>query len=143
MKISGIHITSERKKSEALLAIWELPENGRFEVTITETAKSRTDSQNNSLHLYLRKMADKFVESGIDQAMAVSKFKAGFSIPVTEYFLKEVFQQVAKDMTGISRTSALSTVQMQQVYEAYNSAMANKFGISGEWPSKINKEELE
>lgn len=138
---TSIHITSETKLTEALNIVAELPSNGRYEIIIKKTIKDRTPPQNRSLHLYLRMITLRFNEAGIDQAMAFQKFKTGFSIPVTEYFLKEVFQTISENMTGERHTSKLSTVQIQEVYEAFNAGMGVKFGISLPWPVKKEKQE--
>jgi len=139
MMESTYHITSTDAQAAALNAISELPDNGRYEVIIKETSKGRSGKQNKSLHLYLRMMTLKFNEAGVDQAMTFQKFRSGFSIPVTEYFLKEVFQTVSEDMTGEKHTSKLTTKQMQEVYEAFNFGMGAKFGLSATWPVKEDK----
>lgn len=33
-------------------------------------------------------------------------------------------------------TTELSTVEMQKVYEQFNSIMAEKFGVSRDWPTR-------
>ena len=136
-----IHLTNENKKIDALSVISDLPENGRYEIIIKETAKDRTPPQNRSLHLYLRMMTKKFNDAGISQAMAFKQFKTGFELPVTEYFLKHVFQTIAEGMVGKKHTSELTTVEMQEVYEVYNLGMGEKFGISLPWPVKKDKQE--
>lgn len=133
------HITSDNKLAEALNTVAELPVNGRYEVIIKKTAKDRTYLQNRSLHLYLRMMALKFNEAGIDQRATWEHFKSGFNIPVTEHFLKEIFQSISYDMVGVAHTSKLTTVQMQQVYEAFDMGMNIKFNISLPWPSRLRK----
>jgi len=134
-----IHITTERSKVEAMSAISELPDDGSYEVIIKKTAKDRTGKQNRSLHLYLGMMSKKFNDAGIDQKMACQSFKEGFSIPVTEVFLKQVFQAVAFDMYQKKHTSELTTVEMIKIYDAYNAAMGDRFGVSCLWPVKEDK----
>ena len=132
----SIHITSDNKMVEALNAISELSQDGRYEVIIKKTAKDRTPPQNRSLHLYLRMMTKKFNDAGISQAMAFKQFKTGFELPVTEYFLKHVFQVIAYGMVGKKHTAELTTVEMQEVYDAFNLGMGEKFSISLPWPVK-------
>lgn len=131
-----IHITSKDSMVEALNIIAELPQNGRFQVIIKESAKTRTLPQNNALHLYLSMMAKKLQDAGHDQAMMCAKFKDGFSIPVTQEFLKEVFQTVSENMYQKRHTSELTTKEMQAVYDAFNNGMGTVFGVSLPWPHR-------
>jgi len=136
MDKEAIHITTERAKAEAINKIANLPTDGRYEVVISETSKTRTNQQNRSLHLYLNMMSLLFSDAGIDQAMTFEKFKRGFHVPVTSEFLKTVFQTISSDMYGTDRTSKLTTKQIKDVYEVFNAGMGQKFGISAPWPSK-------
>jgi hypothetical protein len=85
-------------------------------------------------------MAQGFNEAGLDQRMVIEEFKCDFSIPVTMEFLKEVFRQVSSGMFGKKSTAKLTTVQIQDVYEAFNLGMGQKYGISRPWPHE-NKDE--
>ena len=131
---NNYHITSENALSTAINAMAGLPLDGRYQVTIKKTSKQRSGKQNNSQHLYLRMMAQAFNDAGLDQRMVINKFSDGFSIPVTMEFLKEVFQQVASGMFDKKSTAELTTVQIQDVYEAFIAGMGQKYGISRPWP---------
>jgi len=134
------HITSNQSISGAINAIVGLPLNGRYEVIIKKTNRSRTTLQNRSLHLYLRQIAKDFNDAGLDQQMVISKFKDGFSLPVTAEFLKEVFRVIMGGMFDKKSTTELTTTEIQEVYETFNFGMAEKYGISRPWPHKENKE---
>jgi len=135
------HITSDKTVSEAMSAIAALPTNGRFRVVIEETKKNRTSQQNRSLHLYLTMMARGFNDAGIDILMVMKKFKEGFSIPVTQTFLKAVFKKVMSGMYNKTSTTKLTTVEIQKVYDAFNRGLGEQHGISRPWPhiEKVDK----
>ncbi len=65
----------------------------------------------------------------------LESFKSGFSLPVTESWLKELFKTVVKAMFNKESTTQLTTVQLQKAYEAFDVAISTNTGVSVGWPS--------
>ena len=136
------HIVNNQSVAESLSAISVLPTTGRYRVVIEETQKDSTPRQKRSMHLYLSMMAKGFNDAGIDQKAVIEKFKDGFSIPVTQTFLKEVWRIIMSGMFGKTSTTKLTTVETQEIYKTFNLGMAEKYGVSKPWPHIKEKQQL-
>jgi len=130
-----IHLTGEESVSKAVQAILSSELDGTVFVTVKKVKNPRTVLQNRSAHLYFRMMADGLNNAGIDQVALMKSFKEGFKIPNTMESIKGLFSRVAAVMLGEERTSRLSTKEIQQIYEAVDRGMNQKFGITYPWPS--------
>jgi len=102
--------------------------------------KKRTPQQNKCLHSYLGQIATELNEAGYD-------FKQVVKLPVTfttdnmkEYLFKPVMSLMFPD---IESTTDLTTKQLQEVYEVFNAAIADRFSVSGDWPNYENKGEIQ
>lgn len=95
----------------------------------------RTVKQNGSLHQVLDSFALDMNEAGID-------FKKTVRLPVSftkenikEYMFKPIMSGLYPD---VESTADLSTTQMMRVYDVFNAAMAERFGVSHQWPDRFN-----
>ena len=113
-----------------------LDSGGVCNVEVVKPKKSRTLSQNASLHLWLTMMSDAMEESGYTHRKLWEAMKGSFDIPVTMEMLKDIAQNVSFDMFKQKHTSKLSTVEMQKLYETLNAAFGQSVGVSMPWPSK-------
>ena len=96
---------------------------------------SRTKKQNRCLHSYLGQMAKKLNKAGYDFKQVV-KLPVSFTTSnMKEYMFKPV---MTKTYPEIKSTTELTTKQMQDVYEGFNAAMADRLGVSGSWPDRFN-----
>ena len=99
--------------------------------------KQRTNLQNRSLHKYCQQMADSLDAAGHDQRVIFEKFKDDFNIPWTMEAFKHVFRTVAHAMyPEVTSTKELTTIQIQNVYEAVDRRFSELVGIRHEWPCK-------
>ncbi len=100
----------------------------------------RTNQQNKCLHSYLAQMAEKMDAAGLDMRLVIT-------VPI-QPTMENVKQEMFKPMMNklypeITSTADLSTVQMQTLYEGFNSAMAQRLEISGDWPNYDNSGVIE
>ena len=92
----------------------------------------RTLSQNAALHVYLSNIAIQLSEAGLDMRQVV---KLPIK-PTMENVKEELWHPVMTAMfPDIESSAKLSTTQMQEVYEVFNSAMGERLGCSDVWPS--------
>ena len=92
----------------------------------------RTNQQNKALHLYCQLVADEMNAAGYDAQTAIT-----LPISLTQDIVKEnIFKVIMRALyPDKESTTELSTTEMQNVYEHMNSATAQKFGISMDFPS--------
>ena len=95
--------------------------------------KQRTLPQNRSLHMYLDKIAELLWSSGQDMRKVIKVPIKPTMENVKELMFKPYMNAMYPD---IESTADLSTEQMQEVYEAFNAAIADKLEVSAEWPSR-------
>lgn len=111
-----------------------LEDGKEYEINIV-TEKSRTNLQSACLHSYLGQIAKKLNEAGYD-------FKEVVKLPVsftTDNVKLNMFHPVMKAMyPHINSTTGLSTIQLQEVYEVFNAAMAERLSVSGMFPDRFN-----
>ena len=100
----------------------------------------RTAQQNKCLHSYLGQIAIELNEAGYD-------FKKVVKLPVTfttENIKEFMFSPIMSLMyPDVESTTELTTIQMQKVYETFNSAIAERFSVSGDWPNRFNNGEIQ
>ena len=99
--------------------------------------KPRTGQQNRSLHKYLTWVAEALADSGQDMRKVVKLPIRPTTENVKENMFKPVMTAMFPDKTS---TTQLSTVEMQQVYEVFNSAISERLGVGFDWPSEETDE---
>ena len=98
-------------------------------------AGTRTNPQNNSIHLYCQLLADALNDAGYD--MRTFPFKDGLSVPWSKDTVKRVFWiPVQESQVGTEHTRQLTTKEVNVVYEALDRAMSQKVGVHVEFPSR-------
>ena len=108
-------------------------ENNGFALVKTESNKKRTLTQNSSLHLYSRWLADALNDAGLDM---LKVFNEGAEIPWTGATVKELlWRPVQIAMTGKTSTTEQTTAEYTEIYQVLDRHMAAKFNISVDWPS--------
>lgn len=95
---------------------------------------NRTLSQNAALHKYCQDVANELNEAGLDMRKVL---KPGISIPWNQNSVKRhLWRPIQEAMFDKLSTTKLETKEVSEVYEVLNRHMAEKFGISVEFPSK-------
>lgn len=95
---------------------------------------NRTINQNAALHKYFQDVANELNEAGLDMRKVL---KPSISIPWTrESVKKHLWRPVQDAMYDKLSTTKLETNEVNEVYEVLNRHMAEKFGISVDFPSK-------
>ena len=98
--------------------------------------KRRTLPQNNSLHKWLTDLGKALTEAGWDQEVLLRELE--IKAPITKDFLKEdIIHPFIKKAYGKTSTAQLTTKEIQEVYLYIGSGIAEKTGISLEWPHEI------
>ena len=112
-------------------------EFGYLEITIEPRKKTRTNTQNRALHLYLGQLAIALNDSGYDMKRTI---KQDVDIPWNTDTAKQyLWGPIQKVVTGLDKTSKADTAQYSAIYEVLNRHMAQKFGVSVPWPSEGGK----
>jgi hypothetical protein len=98
------------------------------------TGKQRTQTQNNSLHLWLTRLANALNAAGLDMKKVL---KPEIAIPWTKDTAKEMlWKPIQMAVCGEESTTDASKLDYEKVYDTLNRHLGMKFGITIEWPSK-------
>ena len=93
----------------------------------------RTTRQNKALHLYLDFVSKALNEAGYDVQRTLKK---DMSIPWTMTLVKELmFKFLIKAMYDKDSTADLTTKELTEAGEVFAKHLAEKFGLSIDWPS--------
>jgi hypothetical protein len=112
-------------------------EFGYLEITIEPRKKTRTNTQNRALHLYLGQLAKALNDAGYDMKRTI---RQDVDIPWNTDTAKQyLWGPIQKVVTGLDKTSKADTSQYSDIYETLNRHMAQKFGVSIPWPSEAGK----
>jgi len=103
--------------------------------------EQRTLKQNNSLHLYCRKLADELNGKGFDMRVVL---KPEYKIRWDDKSVKEnLFKPIAKALYNLDSTTKLDKKQVSRVHEELMQMLVDKFPELDwiELPSEENSEE--
>lgn len=101
-----------------------------------ENEKQRTLSQNASLHKYCDNLSKMMNEAGFTQNELIGSFKDGFTLPITEHMIKDIFRTVGKAMYKKESTKDLTTTEIQDIYRVVDARFGEVAGVRCEWPSR-------
>ena len=111
----------------------KLAKEGRLKVSV-KAAKTRTLTQNNSIHRYCEMLSEAFNEAGLDMEKVLAK---GTQIPWSETNVKElIWRKVQIPLTGKESTTDLETNEVSKVYDVVNRHISSTFGLFIPFPSK-------
>ena len=103
--------------------------------------KQRTIQQNRCLQQYFGELAQALADGGFSLQevfqLPISPTKDNIRQGFGHTFMKALYPQLERE-DGKFSTKDLSTTQIQFLYDNINSATAEKFGISLDWPSHHN-----
>ena len=95
--------------------------------------KQRTTSQNKSIHLLFRHLADQLNEAGLDVRTTL---KEDVEIPWNEKLVKEIiFKGVLKAYTGKDSTTQMTTKEVGQIFEIMARHLSQRFGLVLDFPN--------
>ena len=92
--------------------------------------KQRTITQNNSLHLYLRELAEALNISGLEMHIAFKDIE----VPWNEHILKSFWKKIESVHVNKTSTTEMSTKEVTEIYEIINRHFA-QWGVHIPWPS--------
>lgn len=84
-----------------------------------------------SLHVYLEQIAQDFNDAGYDLKEIVTLPIRFTKDNVKENLFKVYMNKMYPD---IESTEDLTPTQLQHVYEAFNAAISQRFGVGRDWP---------
>ena len=91
----------------------------------------RSIQQNKSLHKYLEQIAEQLASSGQDMRQVVKLPIKPTMENVKENMFKPVMSALYPDKES---TTELTTTEMQECYQVFNEAIAQRLGVSADWP---------
>ena len=133
--MSQFWITDSDKSFEDFLKFTRaLYEKERYIMWKWHTGKQRTEIQNNALHLYCQNLAVSLNDGGYDFMLVMN---TDAEIPWSKVSAKEfLWRPIQKAITGKASTTRPTRAEYPQIYDALNSHLAIKYGISEPWPVK-------
>ena len=100
-----------------------------------KSGKTRTLTQNASLHKFCSMLAQAMNEAGFDFRVFI---KEGYPVPFTEELVKEyIWKPIQKAVTGHESTTKPEPKQYSEVYDALNVKLA-EHGLYVPWPCREN-----
>jgi len=130
-------IENEQQRLNAGYTVKNLPVNHGYIVKIERKKQSRTNPQNNALHLYFDMLGDVLNESGQDKKIVFSKMKEGVFIEWDKESVKnDLFKPIMKAVTGKTSTAKLTKDEISKLYEVLNRFTAERLGVSVGFPSE-------
>jgi hypothetical protein len=109
-----------------------------------KSAKTRTLTQNRSIHKYCAQLAEAFNDAGLDMNQVLAE---GTSIPWSEEKVKsDIWKVVQLAAIGKESTTKLEANEVSKVYDIVNRHISQTFGIFIPWPCRdtlINKSQGE
>lgn len=95
----------------------------------------RTETQNNSLHLYFRLLAEELNDSGQEMKIALPKIRQT-DVPWTEETIKECLWRPIQDAQLRKKsTTQLTTSEVNKIYETLNRHLGERLGVHVPFPS--------
>ena len=100
-----------------------------------KSGKTRTLTQNASLHKFCSMLAQAMNEAGFDFRVFI---KEGYPVPFTEELVKEyIWKPIQKAVTGHESTTKPEPKQYSEVYDVLNVKLA-EHGLYIPWPCREN-----
>lgn len=99
----------------------------------TKKDKPRTIKQNSAIHLLFQMIADELNEAGLDMKKTL---KPEIDIPWNGTTVKDyLWRPLMKAQLGIDSTTEMNTKDIDKVFATLHRHLAEKFGITLEFPS--------
>jgi hypothetical protein len=99
--------------------------------------KSRTKTQNDSIHLYFEHVAQELNDSGNDMRKML---KETIDIPWTKETVKDyLWRTIQKAMLQKDSTTGLTRAEVSKVYDVLNRHLSEKTGVHVPFPSNFQE----
>ena len=124
---------SQAELQKQVEAIFSAFGSGDLEVTFT-----RTNQQNNALHLWLKQLAEIMNDAGYDQRKTFDKMKKGYDLPWSCDTVKaNLYKPIMAAMTGKRSTAEMDKVEPSVVCDVLGRWASENLGITPPpWPSR-------
>ncbi len=110
-------------------------------VELKEQNKQRTLTQNNSIHLYCKMIAEVFNDFGITHKFKGVASGKDLEVRFTMTLVKEViWRPIQMSLFGKKSTTKLTTKEVSEIAQPLEKFIAENFAIDLPFPSKENKE---
>ena len=127
-------ITNEKQLNDYIDFLRVKLEKDKVIKVSCKNGKQRTLTQNKSLHLYCKHLAEALNDAGFD---CMNFFNQGFSMPWNEKLVKEmIWKPVQVAMIDKGSTTEANTVEYTKVYDVINQHLINNRGVFVSWPSQ-------
>jgi len=127
-------VNSEASLEEAIASLRDQFAEKRYVKAKLTYGRQRSLTQNAALHLYCTMLADKLNDAGLDQKKVL---KPEVDIPWTTESVKDsLWRPIQKHVTGLDSTTKPEKSQYSAIYEVLNRYLAQKHGVSVEWPTR-------
>ena len=121
-------VNSDRTLGNFIAHVTKLHETSGWVTYGWRTGRQRTATQNNSIHLYCRMVADELNDKGFPAFLDSSILKESIEIDWTQSMVKDLWRTVQcklfPDTEG--KTSRLSRTEVSGVYDVINRALIEK-----------------
>ena len=99
-----------------------------------KSAKTRTLTQNKSIHKYCAQLAEAFNDAGLDMNKVLAE---GPQIPWSEHNAKELIWRVVQlAVTEKKSSTELETHEVSEIYDVINRHVSQTFGLFIPWPCR-------
>ena len=136
--MTGEHwtVNSDPSLENLIKHLRELYADKKYVQVKWSTGKSRTTTQNSSLHKYCDLLAVELNGRGLDM---VKTLKPGVEIPWSKVSVKEhIWRPVQEVHFGVKSTKKLERLDVSIIYDVINRHLSDKFGVHVPFPSKDN-----
>ena len=100
--------------------------DGKFTIEIKKYESTRTNQQNDALHLYFDQVSKSLNENGITAQQILKVGMESFWTPV---MIKELWRMVQKSMYGTKSTTKLKKIkQIDMIYMAFHKMLVERSG---------------
>lgn len=111
-------------------------DNVEVDIEFKRVVNQRTIKQNKSLYLYFKLLSDELNVHGMDMKKTV---RQDLEIPWTEWGVKfYLWRPIQEALFGTKSTTELSTKDIDKIYDILNKTIAERTGVSVQFPSNDN-----
>lgn len=124
----------EGQIAAACKTIYDYADNNSYVKVQVEGQNTRTKNQNAAMHVYFRLLAEALNAAGLDQKKVL---KPEVDIPWDEGSVKKMlWKPIQAALEKSDSTRDLKRPEVSEVYDVLNRHLAQKFGVSVEFPRR-------
>ena len=108
-----------------------------YKFVLRGSESTRSQRQNNALHLYCENLAIALNDAGYDQRAVLEKMKEGVEVPWSKSTVKEnLWKPIQAHMFRQDSTTRLKRPEVDQVYQVLSRWIAQNFGVTTNFPEE-------